>query len=535
MSLNDSLTLQQTIDKSVAAKVNDPASSTRGALNATYVQVAKAPTGVVATDTANIQAAHDALPTTGGHLILPPGTYELTTVNITKPVRIMGAGGTSPLGLSGTQLDFKSTTADGLNVTADGVVMEDITVRNSAATTPTAGVGIHFVNGDWAHLNRVTVIGFYDCVNFDTGFYYTINDCRIYDPVRYGMYLRNTTPGQYDFGDQSITNTVFTSYFYNRNASAAVRWESGGGMKFVGNKINGNSQPTPGHGSGTTAGGGKFGVGLDWAVADGVSTVDLMVTGCSLENCTTAMVRAGLAGTTGYFSNIVITGNEIGFGYASCTGVILNGVSLGHLTNAVISDNIFSNLPNGSISASYVTGLVIGKNAHEGITGDIISLGTNVQNTDIEPQRVNTNAVVLLRDGTAGQYTNAGPFGDIRHEYVREVPATVTLSYGELWQIDVPAYGAGRYELTIAGQVSGVGSVFRKYSGYFFRDNGLVSLGAPDQNITGGASGLDVNLDTATAGTVKFQIKLPTGSTGTACVARATLRLDGAPTRVYRS
>lgn len=49
-----------------------------------------------ANDAAAIQAAHDALPASGGAIVLPVATYKVTsTLTITKPIRLIGAGGVS--------------------------------------------------------------------------------------------------------------------------------------------------------------------------------------------------------------------------------------------------------------------------------------------------------------------------------------------------------------------------------------------------------------------------------------------------------
>lgn len=47
----------------------------------------------VADDAAAFQAAHDALPSNGGTILAPPGTYKLSSaVTFTKPTRLVGAG-----------------------------------------------------------------------------------------------------------------------------------------------------------------------------------------------------------------------------------------------------------------------------------------------------------------------------------------------------------------------------------------------------------------------------------------------------------
>ena|SRR5690242_20392917 len=52
------------------------------------------PTGVAATDTANIQNAHDALPAAGGEILLAAGTFVVTGggITVSNPCRIRGMG-----------------------------------------------------------------------------------------------------------------------------------------------------------------------------------------------------------------------------------------------------------------------------------------------------------------------------------------------------------------------------------------------------------------------------------------------------------
>lgn len=504
------------------------------AVSSTFARLAPPPSG--GDDTAILQAWHDEAPI-GSTIELRDGDYQVSTLTVSKPLKLRGPGPGTPTGNStaptltvgaGARLVSTSLTAPALVIASDGVVLEDLSVVNTAATPPTAGTGISITHGSHMKMRGVTVSGFWVNVDYTStsGYYWTMAECLILDPVKYGIWIRNTNP-TFDWADPSITQTTITNYT-SRTPDAAVRWESGGGLRFVNNKIN----------SGPSGGGlaGKFGVGLDWAVADGVATVDLIVTGNSLENCTTAMIRVALAGPsyTGYFSNIVITGNEIGFGYSSCTGIILNGHTTGNITNIVITGNVFVNLPSDSIYAEYMTSVAIGANTHEAIVGALVHLGLDCRAVDIHPQNNRDTNQILLTDDTSAGFAYSGPFGHIDHTYVRGVPA-ITTSYVELFQFDVPLYGSGRIDLTLTGQVQLVGSMFRKKCGYYFRDGGTVTFGAYDIDITGGTSTLDLNFDVSTAGTVKVQAKLPTGSTGTGLAGPMTLRLDGAVSRVLRS
>jgi hypothetical protein len=90
------------------------------ALTGTYAAMVAAPTGVSATDSAAVQAAHDALPAGGGVLRLQRGTYDLTAgVTLSKQVTVQGEGGPSSVAfVAATTIQCASATATPITVTA---------------------------------------------------------------------------------------------------------------------------------------------------------------------------------------------------------------------------------------------------------------------------------------------------------------------------------------------------------------------------------------------------------------------------------
>lgn len=72
-------------------------------------------------DGAAIQAAIDALPTEGGMVLIPEGTYNITTsISITKNnVTIVGAG-------TGTILNVTAQDTIGISITADDIIIRNI-------------------------------------------------------------------------------------------------------------------------------------------------------------------------------------------------------------------------------------------------------------------------------------------------------------------------------------------------------------------------------------------------------------------------
>jgi hypothetical protein len=109
------------LDAAVTAKINDGASATKAALNSTYApvtgspnyaKVVPAPTGVAATDTANIQSAIDAAATAGGGIVrLVAGTYIVSGILIKTGVQLIGTG------IGGTTIKLKdAASADLISV-----------------------------------------------------------------------------------------------------------------------------------------------------------------------------------------------------------------------------------------------------------------------------------------------------------------------------------------------------------------------------------------------------------------------------------
>ena len=189
----------------------------------------------------------------------------------------------------------------------------------NTAATPTAGAGVAVTSGDNLRVTRVKVLGFYVGVTVTQGRYQCFTNCSFFDSVHYGLYLRNTTAGQFDFGDISVMGCTFASLTTSRIADIACRWESGGGLRFVNNKTNGNYNTL---GQSQT-------VGLSAAVADGSSTSVLLVEGNSFEGIVNggAPVVVTQSGTgTGSFSKVIVTGNEALFG-AGIRVIGLDGVA----------------------------------------------------------------------------------------------------------------------------------------------------------------------------------------------------------------
>lgn len=402
------------------------------------------------------------------------------------------------------------------------MILRDFAVVNTNSGTPTAGVGVLFSgtgSGDFAQLNNVTIQNFYNGLEIDSGFYYSITDCHVYDPVNYGMYFKSDSGERFDHGDQSVTGCVISRGFVSARANGtAVRWESGGGLRFVNNKINASEQPTN-----TSAG--KFQYGLYLSVADGGSTSVLTVAGNSIENCTAQNVRVDQAGTTGYFSKVVITGNEIAIG---ATGVWLQGTSGGYISDAIIDGNVFTDLST-SVYTKNVAGVSIGTNHHVRVTSNtVFNFDSGTSNVLVTKQNFIGDTYTLVLDNNVGNATHVG-FSQARAEYDREIPATTSNSvYTALYNLQLPQNSAGILDLTLAGYVASLGNfVIQAKRAYQYGTSGNATLTTIGTDTTVGIV-VDYSFDaTTTAGWVLVKLKLNVGAGATEVLGRANLAITG--------
>lgn len=300
--------------------------------NSAYV----ASTGLAGADTAALQAAHDAFGSNGGMIALDQGPYVLTGggVNFTKPIHLLGTGPYGPNAAAGASylttgsvIDCASASLNALTVNADGFSGEKLAVLNTSVTTPTAGAGIQVATlGRSTRLVDCTIDGFYRDFDIVNGYEWYVSRCHFFDPVRDAIRIQDVTLP--DGGDGIISDSFIISGPNNLTPNAGIEWNSGGGLKVAGTKINcrGTSQ---------------FTVGVDFAIADGATTSVGIVNGCSIENTTYGVIVQNQGpSNTGVFAKIVISSNE--FFAAGGTGhdIAVVGGATGKISDITIADNI---------------------------------------------------------------------------------------------------------------------------------------------------------------------------------------------------
>ena len=491
-----------------------------------------------------LQAIIDNAPS-GSTIRLPAGQFLISAeLVVNKPLKIVGSGGrinvvTGPSSAlwgggslrANTTIITSSATANGIKVTAPGVVLEDFAVVNtrSFASAPTAGTGILFDGSNQYAMSRVTVHGFYDCVK-TSGFIWTFDSCVFMSPVRYGIFISSTGgPLSGDSGDCGISNCYVATA---RVATAAVRWEAGGGVRWVNNKINYAASP------------GKWEYGIDIAVAEGVSTGEMTFIGGAIGWCTKAGIRISRLETTGSLSNVIVTGmvfQGIGSAAADSVAIEIGKDALSTLVKEIaISNCTFHQWFGGGIVVNRVMGLTIGHNIWRAeqsaggpsLTTPLITLMGNLWLANVERQNFSQNfptQTVTIIDDLRTLGTNRILDGFTDHRYNRNV-AQVAPADSDVWvtqfTIEPPSQGgAGIIDVQFSGQeqassVPGYQNQYftRRISRSFVKNNttvgGAITVATVGTDATAGTTNyFDMRVVDAGSGKLAVQTKLlPDGS-----------------------
>ena len=257
-----------------------------------------------------IQASHDALPSDGGIILIPPALSYLisTQVNFTKPVMLIGGDVySSELVTDTAGLTMFTTTTK-------------LVVRNIGftATGSAAGTAIAIKTLSSALNHAETIIehnyfqGFSKCYWSQRTASIHVKDNR-FSPGgtgRCGLYLENlTTP---DEGDSFIHN----NYFAGGTGETSILVASTSGLNISNNKFNGA-------------------VAVHVDIAPTTNAVgNFLINGNSFEGQVTAAIR--LVATTGSITKTIINGNQFSSGVA--TQIIVGK----YAKNTTITGNTFN-------------------------------------------------------------------------------------------------------------------------------------------------------------------------------------------------
>ncbi len=338
----------------------------------TTVILVAAPTGVAATDNANIAAAITACPA-GGVVQLQAGTYALGTgstgLTISSPLTLRGHGGADALWANfGTLLTYDNATGVAISQSAHGVKYENLAIQNVHVGAPSAGAGIRTVTGggNSTHYGpNLSVRGFYYNIDHQAGAeWFMDSSCFMYDFVYCGLRIQNVD--LVDGGDMIVGGNFIAGPV--NNATAGIQWLSGGGFKGSDIKIN-------------TRGSSTLTIGIDMELQDGVTTADFQVVNSSIENVKYGFLleHAGPS-NTGVFTNITLTGNEVLTTASASVALAIVPALTSKVARVTIVGNVLRNLGSGTtwgINFAKLDSAVHGANIISGFTANYQDGGSN--------------------------------------------------------------------------------------------------------------------------------------------------------------
>ena len=374
-----------------------------------------------------LQAAHDALPASGGAILIPAGsTYYLFTsgVSFTKPVMLIGSGIYNAVFYTTTSTITLITTTNKLD--AENLHFE----AYGAARSTSVFIQQAAASGGNSHST------YFNCL-FDGGAvcYHSLytsavvfDNCGIYPVGTYGLYLENTTSS--DQGDSFITNCTFSGA-----TTANIFAPSTSGLYVTNNKFN-------------TAYAHVF-------ISTGANnTGNYTFTGNSFEGHTSYAIQ--LVATTGTITKTIVTGNQFSSGTA---GTAMNHIIVGNKAiNTVITGNIFNSTTSTDvlhtailIQANSFNTTITGNAFHQIYNG--ISGATNASlGITMSGNRFASDVTIVDvgdDNATTGIYGSSLDIPLTR--YFQESAGTLTTAYS--------FQGSGTLEIIIYGVAQGAGNV----------------------------------------------------------------------------
>ncbi len=462
---------------------------------------------------ANLQAAaNNAGP--GSILELPAATMIIGNSTIQIPHGQIWIGQNRGFDGSGTYLITGATSGTLIQLLGSysGIRRIGFAGPTSACTT----IGVQMGDGtdsDGQSIEECFFAGLYNQVYTSDGNGYSIHKNRFDNAIKYQLRLRNTVHA--DHGDHFIFGNMFTN-----TQDTAIRQESAGGAKIVGNKI--------------LAGINSL-YGYDLGVEDGADTGDLEFIGNSVENFKAACIRLGRTrpdgtmGTTGKFNNISIRSQ-----LASSTGtslIIGDGISQVSVPSDCLiqaSGTRCVDITGGndmciapSVTFFPTTNAAIRRSGGTNINVDISNIKNGYNNG------TGNGKIFLLDDTRSGALWQLGHENDNLVRSVNIQNVTSSSTYTDIFEFQVNTYEAVEVDFFVSGIINGVGVTHGSYKWVFPRgSSGAVSTPIVISS-NAGSNTLDVNLDvTDTSGVVKIQIKLHSG-VGTSFAGRAKGKFTG--------
>lgn len=475
----------------------------------------------IAAATANSAIIQAAL-NLGGLIQLPAGKFYVNA-NALKAVALgtlYGAGsnnggyfwsltqaGNLAEQAAGTTLATISQTGWILGLDVSGFNVEGIHFQNESvvngAGVPTAGGGVRIgsllattgIASSKANGTRITKCSTYGCyvgIDLYSADSYVITENVINNFVWAGVQINNcynpNTANPSDFGDPIISGNQITNGLYGIGASG-IHWVAGGGVKILGNKINGNGLNLSSTYYLTN--------GIWFDPASTTSTSVFTIVGNSIEGIipSGSAIKIVYTTNTAVLAYFTISGNEIG---AAGNFLTIAGRASGNMVSrGYVGGNVCNGVCVGKgIVMSYCQHIIIDQNVFGGMatTQKAISLGELVMNCQFSPQIIESTSWVtgdylqMYEDTSAGSsYRGAGlERNSFIHKYTNSVSfATKQAAYLNCFMLQPgsAAYAGYRIRLVIEGNLSGIGSLFYSGERILSKGTGGIILVSPNNNV----------------------------------------------------
>lgn len=437
--------------------------------------------------TAQLLAAEAATPP-GGRVLLPPGCILIDQTYVTRSRVLEGVGASRAFG---TEIRYAAPSGPAINLLGPGARATGLRITCTADRDTSTATAIQLSDGvenpRSQRLDNIAVTDCLDQVDVRSGEMWTADRMDLYRAKRWGFRIRNGFHP--DSGDGSISNSlIYTDVI--AGGKAAVRLESGGGLKMTGNKTL------------------QFERCFDLAVADGAHTSILQIDSSnSFENPTLGeCIRLGRieGGTTGTYKNITIS--------AQLTGAlqIFDGVS--NVTVATNTSNVdfgVAVLGGQGINVTAATtlaglrhGVVIRDPAKDVTVGQFACTDCE---TTLEDERVTAPS--------------------LRRIETRTVDLPQSASFVPLYRLDVPVFQSARVAVSVQGILQGVGAVNTEIAQMVTRHSPGIALTEVSRTVAGAP--VDVQLDLSKAGAVIVGVRPSADAGGGRLQGAVTVTVDG--------
>lgn len=446
------------------------------------------PAASAAANTAAIQAALSG----GGMVTLStPGTYFVTgPIVISKPLRFVciansdgyastnlntGVNGSQPALYSNesrnasVRIATTQSTGNLFEINSHGVTFEGVHIENQSVTEPTSGSAIR-VGTTGSPANGFGMIGCstyrnYIDIDFSNSVAWTVSNCRLIGWVKYGIRVNNSE--NFDESDALVIGNWIMSGKNAASPDAGIYWQSGGGLRVIGNKISRI-------GATAAADAVRLKKGIWINPSNGVTTSVFIITGNSIEACNEDNILLDTTLNGGSIGIMTIVGNEFNCSPSSLVGANPN-YTLRALSDVQLPFTIvFSgNAVNGCTSMIYSNlayGINLGPNSINGdvLRGALIDIENGVgMGYKLDDQIVKDRPadMIMLLDKTGTNYNSNSQRNATNRRIVREMPAftggaSAPISKN-LFAVDIgsnSSASACEIELTFAGFLSGPGA-----------------------------------------------------------------------------